>query len=268
MLTIETDRKGECHQTVVFPSIRTCALDAVSGMHLATAGGTVIKDTIAYTGLVPGASYIAKGTLMDAGTGKPVSEGFLKKVTGETEFVPKTADGEVEVSFGVDTAALAGSTAVVFEEVFLKTDAGKEIPAAEHKDLSDTDQQVRIPEIRTSASVDGEKECTAGKDTELVDTVTYRNLLPLETYVLKGKAEKSRKEAEGNRTAAAYGSDRPAHARRADGSFPSGFPGSAGGDSRRSGILCGRDGFFRENTKPGRGRGSTCAGRKRTEGSR
>lgn len=173
-------------QTVTVPSIRTNALDAVTGKHIASEGNTVIKDRITYTNLTPGCSYRVRGVLMNTGTGKPVAAGFLKKVTGETEFVPETPNGTVEVSFPISTEKLSGVTTAVFEELYLVR-GGKEIPAAEHKDISDTDQQVNIPEVKTTAAVKGEKECTAGKDTELTDTVSCRNLIPDETYLLQGK---------------------------------------------------------------------------------
>ncbi len=184
-LTVHADIH-DADQTVTVPAIRTTAWDAVTGKHIAAEGNTMITDTVSYSNLTPGAAYRAKAVLMNAETGKPVSSGILKKVTGETEFTPETADGTAEVSLSVNTEKLAGVTAAVFEELYLIQD-GKEIPAAEHKDLSDTDQQIKIPEIRTSASVRGEKECTAGKDTELTDTVSCRNLIPNETYLLQGK---------------------------------------------------------------------------------
>ena len=184
-LVIHADIHDE-EQTVSVPVVRTNAQDSVTGKAIAAEGNTVIIDTVSYTNLTPGAVYVVKAALMNAETGKAVSSGFLKKVTGETEFKPETADGSVHVSLSVNTEKLAGVTTVVFEELYL-LHKGKEVPVAEHKDLSDTGQQVRIPEIKTSASVKGEKTCTAGKDTELTDTVSCKKLIPDETYLLKGK---------------------------------------------------------------------------------
>ena len=184
-LAVHADIRDE-DQTVTVPGIRTNACDAGTGKHIAAEGNTRLIDTISYTNLTPGATYRASAVLMDAGTGKAISSGILKKVTGETEFVPETKDGTVKVSFSVNTEKLAGVTTVVFEELYLVR-SGKDLLVAEHKDLTDTDQQVKIPEIRTAASVKGENTCAAGKDTELTDTVSCKNLIAEETYVLQGK---------------------------------------------------------------------------------
>ena len=178
---------GDADQTVTAPSIRTNARDVVSGMHIASDGNTVFVDTISYSGLTPGVMYVASGTLMNAETGKAVSAGGLKALTGETEFIPDKPDGTVDVSFRLSTGKLSGVTVVVFEELFRRTDSGKKVPAAEHKDLNDKDQQVHVPKIRTTASVKGEKECVAGADTVLTDTVSYNNIVPGGNYILRGK---------------------------------------------------------------------------------
>ena len=159
----------------------------VAAVYLQNSQRKQISDTVSYNGLVPGVTYILRGSLMNAETGKAVSSGFLKKVTGETEFTPEEETGTAAVSLSLRTDDLAGVTTVVFEELYRKTDRGKEVLTAQHKDISDTGQQVHVPEVKTSASAGGEKECTAAKNTKLTDEVSYRNLLPGETYVLKGK---------------------------------------------------------------------------------
>ena len=177
----------DAEQTVTVPVIRTKARDAASGMPVASDGNTTFVDTVSYSGLIPGVRYIAVGTLMNTETGKAVSAGGFHAVTGETEFIPEKAEGTVDVSFRLSTEKLADVTVAVFEELYRRTDSGKKILAAEHKDINDTDQQVHIPKIRTAASVKGEKECTAGKDTVLTDTVSYHNIVPGSTYILRGK---------------------------------------------------------------------------------
>lgn len=45
----------------------------------------------------------------------------------------------------------------------------------------------RIPEIKTTATIDGQKECCATEVFSLVDRVEYKHLIPGKQYLLKGK---------------------------------------------------------------------------------
>lgn len=57
-----------------------------------------------------------------------------------------------------------------------------------HTDINDKGQTVaiKIPEIETSATINGEKEITTTEIITVVDTVTYRNLTAGKEYVIKG----------------------------------------------------------------------------------
>ena len=107
------------------------------------------------------------------------------------------ASGEVCVLIPVDASSLEGDAVVAFETLWAQEDedAWKEI--AEHEDIDDEDQTVKIPRIRTKAAIDGAKSVVAGKTSTVVDTVEYKNLTPGHKYVIKGELVN---KADGKRT--------------------------------------------------------------------
>ena len=170
-------------QTVHFPEIAT-TLTSESGTHDALAEGTVtLKDTVTYKNLIPGKTYTMEGTLMDKATGKAIEDATGKTITASTEFTPEKADGSVEVSFTFDISKLAGHSIVAFEKLYNEFGV-----IAKHEDISDEDQTVYVPDIRTSAADEnGNKEIEAVTKVTIVDTVTYTNLIPGEKYTVTGK---------------------------------------------------------------------------------
>ena len=162
----------------------TKALDEKTGTHFACADEEVtIIDTVSYTGLKKGKEHILTGTLMNRETGEALLDKDGNPITATKKFKPKTAEGEEEVEFTFDASQLKGATLTVFEELTLD---GKLI--AEHKDLNDAAQTVRIPEIGTQAK-DAETEnnvSKADKKGTIVDTVSYSNLKEGKKYTVKG----------------------------------------------------------------------------------
>ena len=112
-------------QTVVYPTIDTKA----------SYKDGVITDTVTYTNLIPGLEYELTGELMDKETGNSM------EITAMTKFTPKEANGSVDMQFEVDAKKLNGKSVVVFETLKLN---GKIV--AEHKDINDADQTVKIGE--------------------------------------------------------------------------------------------------------------------------
>lgn len=162
----------------------TKALDEKTGTHFACADEEVtIIDTVSYTGLKKGKEHVLTGTLMNRETGEALLDKDGNPITATKKFKPKTAEGEEEVEFTFDASQLKGATLTVFEELTLD---GKLI--AEHKDLNDAAQTVRIPEIGTQAK-DAETEnnvSKADKKVTIVDTVSYSNLKEGKKYTVKG----------------------------------------------------------------------------------
>lgn len=132
------------------------------------------------------------------------------KIDRETE---KTIEGALfglfkadETEFTKDNAILTVETdkngIFVFENIPFGNWIVKELKPAEnylpsddihHITVSENEQFIeitavndRIPELKTIATVDGEKEICATETFTLVDTVEYQHLIPNKEYVLKG----------------------------------------------------------------------------------
>lgn len=129
------------NQTIFYPDIelKTEAKDQETGGHTGEAKEKVtIIDTVTYTGLIPDKKYRLEGTVMDKSTG----EVFLNDghpVTSELEFTPKEADGEVELRFTLDGKSLGDKELVIFEKLY-----SGDIPVADHMDIDDESQTVRL----------------------------------------------------------------------------------------------------------------------------
>ena len=142
-----------------------------------------IEDVVEYKHLIPGKEYTIKGTLMDKATGEP----FLvngQPVTSEVTFIPEDFSGFVTVTFVFDGKGITQNTDLVVFESLYKDGIG----LAVHADIEDEGQTVTVlvPEIGTTATVDGEKEVNATEVFTLEDVVAYEHLIPGKEYVLKG----------------------------------------------------------------------------------
>ncbi len=143
----------------------------------------VIEDTISFENLIPGKEYTLKGVLMDKATG----EAFLvdgQPVMSEVTFISEDFSGTVTVTFVFDGSEITQNTDIVVFESLYKDG----IELAVHADIEDEGQTVTIlvPEIGTTATVDGEKEVNATEIFTLEDVVEYENLIPGKEYTLKG----------------------------------------------------------------------------------
>jgi LPXTG-motif cell wall-anchored protein len=139
-----------------------------------------------YEGLTPGNEYTIEGILMDKATKKPV-EVNGKPVTGTTTFTAKKASGMEEVVFELDASDLIGKDLVVFEKLFYM-----DAEIANHEDIEDTDQTVRIkdpktPDLQTIATgKNGEKAFEPGEKVTIIDQVYYEGLTPGNEYTIEG----------------------------------------------------------------------------------
>ena len=183
-------------QTVIItkPKLSTTATDALDGdKNLIGEDNATIVDTIHYMNVTPGKTYKVSGTLYEKVTDKDgkVSKKQLldtdgNPVTAETEFIPETAFGDVDVTFTFDASDLKAKDKVVaFESLSLN---GKEL--ASHADIEDKSQTVTItkPTLSTTAvdGLDADKNLIGEGDVTIVDTVKYKNVTPGKTYKVSG----------------------------------------------------------------------------------
>lgn len=177
-------------QTVTVPGGKTTATDSETKNHTSYADKDVtIVDRVEYEGLLPEKEYKVEGKLMNKETGKPILVDG-KEVTATAEFTtPKAEDegfrvsGSVDVTFKFDGRALAGTTTVVFEDVYYNG-----VKVFTHADLEDEAQTIEFPSVKTSVkdAADNDRKITAKGTATMIDTVTYTNLVPGKSYTLKG----------------------------------------------------------------------------------
>lgn len=188
-------------ESVHFPKIWTTASDIHTNTHIGTIAGTLINlfrgdnltagvtDEVHYINLVPYTEYTLKGRLVDKATGETVKDADGKDVTATDSFTPKKANGTHKLSFTLDTSLIAGKSVVAFEELTVRNpDTQEDVPAAEHKDLTDPDQTVDEPGIRTTATdaATGTHTGSSAKDSVIDDEVVLTNIVPGCEYVLTG----------------------------------------------------------------------------------
>lgn len=180
-IAVHADLEDEGQQ-IFFPEIATQANCPDTNTQMAVPKKElIIMDTVSYH-LIPNKEYKLTGTLMDKESGEPLQiDG--KEVTSELTFTPEDAEGTVELSFILDATALAGKTIVAFESVSYQD---KEV--AFHTQIDDDPQTIYFPEIKTTAKdgKDGDQDVLAEKETSIIDTVSYKDLVTGLTYRVVG----------------------------------------------------------------------------------
>lgn len=169
-------------QTVYVPKIRTKALDANTGLNQVKAdSNATVVDTVTYENLLPGKKYTMKGVLMTSAGNALMVNG--RTITASTEFTPTTPNGSVDVTFTFDASEIGGRKLVFYEYLELDGDT-----VASHTDISDTDQTIYVPSIKTTIidSENGSHNAAADKEITLIDTVRYNGLEVGRKYSVTG----------------------------------------------------------------------------------
>lgn len=169
-------------QTVYVPKIRTKALDANTGLNQVKAdSNATVVDTVTYENLLPGKKYTMKGVLMTSAGNALMVNG--RTITASTEFTPTTPNGSVDVTFTFDASEVGGRKLVFYEYLELDGDT-----VASHTDISDTDQTIYVPSIKTTIidSENGSHNAAADKEITLIDTVRYNGLEVGRKYSVTG----------------------------------------------------------------------------------
>ena len=139
-LAVHADINDE-GQSVHWSTIMTSAKDSKTDSNKGTLSRfDKIVDTVTYTNLIPGKKYTVKGILMDKETGKPIKVKG-EYVTAEKSFVPKEADGTIDIVFHLDSRELDEKTVVVFEDLY-----HNEVLITSHADIKDKAQSITYPE--------------------------------------------------------------------------------------------------------------------------
>ena len=169
-------------QTVYVPKIRTKALDANTRLNQVKAdSNATVVDTVTYENLLPGKKYTMKGVLMTSAGNALMANG--RTITASTEFTPTTPNGSVDVTFNFDASEIGGRKLVFYEYLELDGDT-----VASHTDISDTDQTIYVPSIKTTIidSENGSHNAAADEEITLIDTVRYNGLEVGRKYSVTG----------------------------------------------------------------------------------
>ena len=177
------------------PEIKTEA--SFDGDKQQVVAGATVKDKVHYEGLVSGKRYTLKAELRNKAADANGDHAILG--TGSKTFEATGESGDVEVMIDVDKQLEKPvAAAVAFEKLYShEVDKnGKDAPTDSedgnliktHEDIDDEAQTVNTkwnPEIRTEAKFkDG--NCVE-KGATVIDTVTYKDLVPGKKYTLKAK---------------------------------------------------------------------------------
>lgn len=170
-------------QTTLIPKVSTTASDKTNGTHMSYSGKKVtLVDTVKVENIVEGREYTLKGKVIDKNTGNPL-EIDGKEVSAEKKFTATSNSETVELEFEFDGSNLAGTTTVVFEDLY-----EGENRIGSHADLNDEGQTVSIPKIGTTLVGKDNQIHVVNADQKitLVDTVKYQGLEKGREYEVKG----------------------------------------------------------------------------------
>lgn len=196
----------------VKPSIQTMFHDPVTMSQTAHVDDDIeLIDTVSYTNLVPNVEVRLDAVVMVKSTGEPLLDANGNQVTGYRVFTPSTPNGTIDVSIHLDTnyvmslvenGTLSAPVDLVCYETLsftATTDVTPyhqwydENPIAEHKEIDDLGQTVRVAEIRTGI-YDNQTLSQVASDgpngdgyAVLIDHVHYEGLAPGHTYTMRGE---------------------------------------------------------------------------------
>lgn len=168
------------------PQLSTTAYDPDDNDNQVGVGQIKICDKVHYTHLNTNTEYTITGELHDAETGDAIIDESGKTISATGTFKPTATTGDYVMEFEFDSTNYAGKTIVVYETLTDSTGTEK----ASEKNKDNVSQQITVvqPEIKTSATDkdDGDKTVVPDEKTTIVDTVSYRGLIPGRTYVMTG----------------------------------------------------------------------------------
>lgn len=160
------------------PTIKTAASAAddttLKSVDCGTSAG--ILDRVSYTNLKDGQTYTLVASVYDKTTKVWVDNVATK------EFKADSKVGYVDVNLTFDTSDKRGHELVIGETLYID-----DVAIVTHKDAADKDQTVNVqaPEIKTVATgTDGEHIVDCTDDLTIQDTVSYKNLVVGNTYVM------------------------------------------------------------------------------------
>lgn len=163
------------------PHIRTLLLDNDTREHVASAEENIaLVDEIYYSGVRKNLEYTVTGRLVDADTGEDILiDG--EPITASATFKAKNKEGTTSIIYRLNATSLAGRAVVSFTSLYY---GDEELYYDDN--ILNKDETVSFPRIGTYAhGPNDEKEFVSAGEITVIDTVSYENLTPDMSYVLK-----------------------------------------------------------------------------------
>lgn len=205
------------------PSIATTLHDPVTMSQTAHVDDDIeLIDTVSYTNLVPNVEVRLDAVIMVKESGQPLLDANGNQVTGYAVFTPQTPDGTVDVTIHVNTNYVmslvedgtlnAPVDLVCFETLSFTATTDltpyhqwyDDNPIAEHKEIGDIGQTVRVAELHTGVydSQTMAQVASTGPNGDgyatIIDHVHYEGLQPNHTYTMRGEMHLLTYDADGN----------------------------------------------------------------------
>lgn len=171
-------------QTVIVPMISTELTNRSNGTHLLNCSSKVeLRDLVSYSNLIPGLEYTLVGRIVSKETGKYLTDTNGNIIENTINFKAENGDGIVTNTFTIDNGINNIDCLVAYEILYYNDNI-----LAVHENLDSEAQTVYIPSISTELidNSTNNKIVSCDRNAVLVDTISYRNLIPNNEYTIKG----------------------------------------------------------------------------------
>lgn len=176
-------------ETIVIPMIGTYAFDKskeddhIYASYILNEGTGIISDRVDYEKLITGNTYEIETKIVDE------NGNIITNLDGaeiqKYRFDATTDNGSVTIDIKFNAFENQGKTITVYEYVYSFNADYERVLIAKHEDLTDTKQQVTVPEIKTTASeqVITNEENAEDYKFKVTDFVEYNHLPANTTFI-------------------------------------------------------------------------------------
>lgn len=168
----------------IIPTLKTRAFIDETGCNIASSINDVTcYDSISMKGLAKGKTYTITSKLVDKDTGEVVKDTKGMDCIHTQKFTASKTEDTCKVYVGNISGKMFSGKRLVIQE-FLQWD-NRTITS--ETDLSNSDQTIYFPTIKTKALTGGDTRYASLIDTiQITDSITYQNLIPGKNYTFKG----------------------------------------------------------------------------------
>lgn len=155
----------------------------------------IITDRVEMKGLAVGREYVLKGWQMVREENKELKVDG-KRVENIKTFVADKEDMTVDIEFVVDASELAGKTLITYEELYDNSIQEEPIKVAEHKDLEDKNQTIKVAELPEKQKATTVKTGDDNKIAILIALLISGAIAGVGAVMYRGRKRKDEPESE------------------------------------------------------------------------